>query len=206
MNEQFAKILKSGGIGVIPTDTIYGLVGSALKSKTVERVYKVRKRQPDKPLIILISDILELKKFGIKLSKEEDKILRKYWPGKVSIILPLFKGELEGVQDTTTPDPSSERRGKKFEYLHRGTNTLAFRLPKNKWLQDLIKETGPLVAPSANPEGLPPAKNISEAKKYFGEEIDFYQRGKTNNTPSTLIKIEDSKIKIIREGAVKVKN
>src|SRR5204863_149383 len=65
----------------------------------------------------------------------------------------------------------------KFEYLHRGTNTLALRLPKDESLQNLLKKTGPLIAPSANVEGLPPAKNITDAKKYFGDGVDLYIDG-----------------------------
>lgn len=203
------KILKKGGIGVMPTDTIYGLLGSALNPKTVERIYEVRKRRPDKPLIILISSITDLKKFGIKISKEVEIILKKYWPGKVSIILPLSKGKLEGVQDTNHRSRvklgMTNKEEDKFSYLHRGTNTLAFRLPKNKWLQELLKETGPLVAPSANPEGSPPATDIKEAQEYFGNQADFYLPGKIDSDePSTIIEITDGKIKVLREGAVKI--
>ncbi|MEI6288738.1 MAG: Sua5/YciO/YrdC/YwlC family protein, partial [bacterium] len=100
---QIIKILKNGGIGIMPTDTIYGLVGQALNKKTVERIYKVRRRSPDKPLIILISSTNDLKLFGIRLQKETEDILARCWPGAVSIILPC--------------------EYKKFEYLHRGTKT-----------------------------------------------------------------------------------
>ncbi len=145
MDKTPANILKSGGIGVMPTDTIYGLLGSALDKKTVERIYQVRGRRPDKPLIILIGSLEDLKLFGIKPKDKTLEILKKYWPGQLSVVLPCA--------------------GKKFKYLHRGTKTLAFRWPKNKWLQNLLKKTGPLVAPSANPEGRTPAINIIEAKK-----------------------------------------
>jgi L-threonylcarbamoyladenylate synthase len=183
--DNIIKILKTGGVGVMPTDTIYGLLGSALNEKTVERIYRVRQRQPDKPLIILVSSLADLKLFGVKLDKNTVDILDKYWPGKISVILLCSL--------------------KKFDYLHRGTKNLAFRLPKNKWLQDLLKKTGPLVAPSANPEGLSPAKNVTEAKKYFGEQVDFYQVGKISSSQSsTLIEIANGKIKVLREGAVKV--
>ena len=61
------ELLKNNKIGVLPTDTIYGLVGSALSIKTVERIYKVRQRDPQKPMIILISDRQDLEKFDIKI-------------------------------------------------------------------------------------------------------------------------------------------
>jgi tRNA pseudouridine55 synthase len=178
------KILRNRGIGVIPTDTIYGLVGMAVDNNTVERIYKVRKRQPDKPFIILISSISDLKKFGVVVDDKTKNILKKYWPGKISIILPCSS---------------------KLKYLHRGTNTLAFRLPSDLQLLQLLNKTGPLVAPSANLEGKKPAITIKQAKKYFGDQVDFYfDQGKYESESSTLIKIENGEIITLRNGAVKI--
>lgn len=95
---------------------------------------------------------------------------------------------------------------KRFDYLHRGVKSIAFRLPEKKFLKNLIKKTGPLVAPSANPEGEEPAQNITEAKKYFGDKVDFYVSGRIkNNLPSTLVEIKNGKIKILRKGSGKIK-
>lgn len=179
--------IAKNGVGVIPTDTLYGLVGRAQDKEAVERIYRLKGRQSDKPLIVLISSLDDLSKFKVKVDAKTKKVLEKYWPGKVSVILPC---------------PNQE-----FEYLHRGTNTLAFRLPDYPELRDLIKKTGPLVAPSANPEGLSPAKNIKEAREYFGDEVDFYYaKGILKSLPSTLIEVRGGKIKVLREGAVKIKS
>lgn len=171
---------------MIPTDTIYGLVGSALNKKTVERIYKLRGRNLKKPMIILIGSIGDLKNFGVAVDSETMKQLKKFWPGKVSVILQMENSKL---------------RREKFEYLHRGTRSLAFRLPKPHWLKKLLIATGPLVAPSANWEGKPPAYTIREAKKYFGNKVDFYvDGGRLFSGPSTLIKIQEGKIAILRKG------
>lgn len=178
--KEIIKKLQTGQIGVMPTDTIYGLVGLALNRQTVERIYEVRKRQPDKPFIILVSAMSDLKKFGIKLDQKIRRILNQYWPGPVSIILDC---------------PSQ-----KLAYLHRGTKSLAFRLPAKPELVRLLKKTGPLVAPSGNPEGLPPAKTIKQAKKYFSNQVDFYVSvGKLEAKPSALIKLEHDDIIILRK-------
>lgn len=180
---QTIKILNKGGIGVLATDTIYGLVGSALNKKAVERVYKTRKRSPNKPCIILISSLKDLEKFDIKLDAQTTKVLTKLWGVRspTSNILPLPSTTL-GV------NPQS-----KFKYLHRGTNTLAFRLLKNtkrnKDLINILQKTGPLVAPSANLEGEAPATTIKQAKAYFGDSVDFYVAGRTSKKPSKIIKI-----------------
>lgn len=172
------EILRNGGVGVIPTDTLYGVVGLALNRGTVEKIYKLKKRNPLKPFIILVNDPKDLRLFGINLSEKLKTKLQSYWPGPVSIILECH-------------DP-------KFEYLHRGTNSLAFRQPAKPDLLELLKETGPLVAPSANPEGLPPANNINEAKIYFGNQVDFYMTGQVTLKPSKIIKITEAGEQIIR--------
>lgn len=178
------KKLNQGKIGVMPTDTIYGLVGCALMPETVVRLYKVRKRSPHKPFIILISGLNDFKLFGIRLTVKQKNKLESFWPGPVSVILTCNQN--------------------KFAYLHRGTETLAFRYPKDSKLLRIIQKTGPLVAPSANPEGLLPAKNIKEAKKYFGKGVDFYKKGKVKYTASTLIFLSKTgQVNVERQGMVK---
>lgn len=174
------KVLKGDGIVVMPTDTLYGIVGKAENVETVNRIYTVRKRNPDKPCIILIGSVADLEKFSVKVSEEQKKVLDKNWPGPVSIIL--------------------DCEDEKFSYLHRGTQTLAFRLPANEDLQNLVKETGPLVAPSANLEAFPPATNITEAKNYFGEQVDLYiDAGEVKGNPSRVIKLnKDGSENILR--------
>lgn len=173
-----AQILKNGGIGVIATDTIYGIVGQALNQGTVERIYAVKKRTPSKPFIILISALDDLLSFDINLNDIIKTSIERYWPGPVSIIL-----------ECDNPN---------FAYLHRGTKSLAFRMPSKPELQDLLKQTGPLVAPSANPESLVPATTVTEARKYFGDTVDFYAEGAVGGKASKIIKITDTGEEIIR--------
>lgn len=179
--QKLALFLKEGAIAVMPTDTIYGICGSALNKKTVKKVYRLRKRNIKKPMIILISNLEDLKKFGIKLFVRDRKILEKIWPAKISVVL--------------------ECKSKKFKYLHRGTKTLAFRMPKNKLLQKIFKISGPLVAPSANWEGEKLAKTISGAKKYFNDKVVYYNGGKITGKSSTLVKLKNGKLEIIRKEA-----
>lgn len=179
------KILKRNGVGVMPTDTMYGLIGCALSKKSVNKVYELRKRNPKKPFIILIGSVNDLKLFNVKIDSTVQKRIKNFWPGQVSIILPCPY--------------------KKFEYLHRGAKSLAFRLPKKKKLVSLLKKTGPLIAPSANLEGMYPARSIEEAEKYFGNKADFYlNEGRMCSLPSTLIEMKNGKINILRQGMVKI--
>jgi L-threonylcarbamoyladenylate synthase len=172
-NTKVIEALKHGEVVVMPTDTIYGIVGRAENQKTVEKIYKIRKRAPDKPCIILISGLTDLPKFRIFLTPRQTEAIKNYWPGPVSIVFDCLSRELQ--------------------YLHRGTNTLALRYPKNEELQKLLAQTGPLVVPSANLEGMPPARDIAEAKKYFGDEVDMYvDGGELSGTPSKIISLTAS--------------
>jgi len=185
MAKDIAKILKKDGIGVLLTDTLFGVVGSAFSKKAVSRIYELKKRDPKKPLVILISKISDLKKFGVKLKDKDVKMLNRVWPGRISIILPC--------------------KLKKFSYLHRGTDSLAFRMPKKKNLISLLNKTGPLVAPSANVENMDPATTIKEAKRYFGDKVDFYySQGKAKKSASAIILFVDGGIKVIRKGDKKL--
>ena len=88
----------------------------------------------------------------------------------------------------------------------------AFRLPKPPPLRRFLARSGPLAAPSANRAGEPPARNIIEAKKYFGNQVARYLSGRANfgriknNQPSTLITLSKTgQIKVIRQGVAKIK-
>ena len=180
-----AIYIQKGEIAVIPTDTLYGIVGSAFSKKAVEKIYAIKGRDENKPFIVLISSVSDLKKFGIVLSIPQKKFLSRIWPNPVSVILPCSS--------------------KKFEYLHRGTKSLAFRFPKNKKLQDFLKKTGPLVAPSANPQGEKPAETISEAKKYFSEKVLYYvSKGRKKGKPSTIVSLLKEQPIILRQGSLKI--
>ena len=181
------NILKKDGVVVLPTDTLYGIIASAESKKAVEYIYKIKGRNEDKPFIVLINSYKDLGLFGVKIDKEQAKFLEKIWPGKVSVILPCMQS--------------------KFNYLHRGTKSIAFRMigEKNKNLFNLIKKVGPLVAPSCNKQGDAPAENITKAKEYFNNEIDLYINGGIRkSSPSTLIKYENGKWIILRQGGIKI--
>lgn len=182
------KFLKNDGVVVLPTDTLYGIVGRALSKKVVGRIYKIKERNENKPFIVLISSYKDLNIFGVKIGDKQAKILKKFWPGKVTVILPCLS--------------------KKFEYLHRGTKSIGFRMigTKNKNVYNLINKVGPLVAPSANPSNFKHAEKISEAIKYFGDKIDFYLSGGSKvSKSSTLIRFNNDKLVILRQGEIVVK-
>lgn len=181
MKPENIQILKNGGVGVIPTDTVYGLVCSVFSSTGLKKIFEIKGRVENKPPVIIISDISDLEKFGAKVSSKHFEIMERYWPGKVTIIFEISK---------------------EFEYIDKGLG-LAVRLPADEKIREFLKQTGPLATTSANISGQVPAKNITEAKKYFGSKVDFYEDGgELDSAPSTLIRIVGNKVEVLRQGAV----
>ncbi|HEX7368248.1 MAG TPA: Sua5/YciO/YrdC/YwlC family protein, partial [Candidatus Saccharimonadales bacterium] len=113
------------------------------------------------------------------------KAVEQFWPGAVSVIIPA---------------------GPELAYLHEGKNSLAVRVPEPEELQVFLEHTGPLLTSSANHPGEPTATTIEEARAYFGERVDFYVDGgdMSGRAPSTVVRIIDDAIEILREGAVKI--
>ncbi|QQR78499.1 MAG: threonylcarbamoyl-AMP synthase [Candidatus Moraniibacteriota bacterium] len=179
-------ILQGGGVVVLPTDTVYGIVASALIPETVERVFQLRQRDTHKAVIVLISNEGELKRFSIPLDEQAGTFLRSVWPGRVSVVLP-------------TTEPA------RWTHLHRGTDSIAFRIPADPALRAFLRRTGPLIAPSANTAGEPAATSIDTARKYFDDRVDLYIDGGTlESAPSTLVRWTPGGIEILRQGAVQI--
>lgn len=176
------ETLNKGGIVVTKTDTIYGLLADATNPESVERVYSIKQRDWDKPFIILIPDSKYLGYFNIEHNEKGERLLNNRG---ITVVFKIKNSE-------------------KFDYLHRGTKKLAFRIPDDTEFLNFIKELGkPVVAPSANPSGLEPAKNIQQAIEYFTDKVDMYiDRGEViSNVPSTIVEVDNGKIKIIRLGS-----
>ncbi|HET7630618.1 MAG TPA: L-threonylcarbamoyladenylate synthase [Candidatus Saccharimonadales bacterium] len=145
-NHKLIEALKNGGVAVVKTDTLYGLVTRADNQTAVAKVYKLKRRNPAKSLIVLIADVSQLYDWP-KLD------LSDKWPGPNSVIL----------DSPSAPD-----------WLKNSDGTVAYRLPDDDGLRQLLGLTGPLVAPSANLEGQPPAEDIAQAVDYFGDGVDVY--------------------------------
>lgn len=168
---RLASLLKRGGIAVVRTDTLYGLVARADDEAAVERIYAVKHRDPTKGFIVLVADEWMLYD---RPPMADEPVISTMWPGPVSVVL---------------PSPSAPK------WLQRAGDTIAYRCPADAELRTLLARTGPLVAPSANPEGSPPAATIDEAITYFGDSVDAYVDSGTvpsDTPPSQLIVIHEN--------------
>jgi L-threonylcarbamoyladenylate synthase len=178
---ELITLLKNGAVGVIPTDTVYGLVCGAADEAAVARLYEVKHRE-NKPGTLIAANIDQLVELGLK--ERYLKAVERFWPGAVSVRIPH--------QPNYLVDPA--------------TGTVAVRIPDYPELLDLMKQTGPLQTTSANIAGDPVAVKLSEAQAYFSDTIDFYVDGGdlSGRPPSTVIQVIDDAIEVVREGAVKI--
>lgn len=177
---EIVAILDSGGTVVLPTDTVYGIVCKAADEQAVSRFYKLKARE-NKPGTVIASSIDQLVELGIK--RRYLKAVEQYWPGPISIEIP------HGVA-----------------YLNQSTGRQAFRVVDDADLVRLLNKTGSLLTSSCNQPGEKPADNIDEAVGYFGDQVGAYVDGGdlSERKPSTLIRIIDDAVEVIREGAVKI--
>lgn len=178
---KLVQLLSEGTVGVLPTDTVYGLVCRAADEAAVGRLYGLKKRE-NKPGTLVAASLEQLIELGIKARYL--KAVEHFWPGAVSVVIPSHD----------------------LGYIHLGSGGIAVRVIANANFLQLVKKTGPLLTTSANPPGQPPANTISEARNYFGDQVDFYMDGGdlSDREPSTLIRIVDDAVEVLREGAVKI--
>lgn len=164
------EALQGDGIVVLRTDTLYGLLARADSQSAVERVYDIKDRNASKSSIVLIASAAQM--FD-ELPASASQLAVEPWPERTSVILPATKAPL---------------------WIRRANASVAYRVPNVKDLQQLLSSTGPLIAPSANPEGQPPAQNIDQAIDYFGDSVDVYVDGGQvgDEAPSRLLRLTGS--------------
>lgn len=172
--EQITTTLQNGGIAVVRTDTIYGIIALAANEAAVQKVFDAKHRDRSKQCIVLIADAQDV--------SAHEKTIAAYSAidqPPTSVIVP------------SSNEPS---------WLLRGGATIAYRVVREPFLKKVVEAVGPVIAPSANPEGLVPAQTIAEAKEYFGEQVDCYIDGGTVPADITASRI----IEVAQDGSVSV--
>ena len=170
-------VLESGGLVVIPTETVYGL---ASKMEYAEKIYEVKKRPKTKPLPVqsTLAEVEELGHFN-EMARELAKL---YWPGPLTMVVKAKPR----VPETVTA----------------GTGKVGIRVPKHEFAYKLLEEIGPLAVTSANLSGHKAPKSPEEVNVQADLLIDM---GPVAGTPSTVVEVEANKVRLIREGAIPFK-
>ena len=183
-----AVIIKNGGIVVFPTETVYGIGTNGLDKDAVKRLYNIKKRPLNKPISLLVSDFEMIEKVVKDISELEYKIMKKFFPGPLTIIL----NKKDIVPDIVTS----------------GGSTVGIRMPEEEITRKLIEYAGvPIAAPSANISGKASGIDLQEIVKEFGDKVNYYIDGGKSKIGigSTIVKVENNSIKILREGSISKK-
>lgn len=180
--------IKNGEVVIFPTDTVYGFLADASNRKAVDKIYKIKKRPRSKPLAVFVRDLKMAKQLA-EISKEQEKILKKYWftrrslgeggPGAYTFVL---KSKIKNPLITKN-------------------KTIALRIPKYKFLQNLLKKINkPLAQTSVNISGKPTLQKSEDIIKEFGKlNILFIDAGNLKNTkPSKIIDLTEKNKKVLR--------
>lgn len=182
--ENAADLLLKGNVVAVPTETVYGLAACLHELKAIEKIFLLKNRPPNNPLIIHLSNLSDLKSYVKDLPPFFNALAKKFWPGPLTFVLP--------IDETSIP-----------KLVRAGLTTAAFRIPNHVVAQNLIHKTGPLVMPSANLSGKPSSTLRQHVENDFGEsfpvlEGEICQYG----IESTILIYHKNRWEIGRQGAI----
>lgn len=180
-----SKIISSGGLVAFPTETVYGLGADAFNKKAIKQIFKVKGRPQDNPLIVHISDISQIDQLSEKIPKKAEKLIAKFWPGPLTIVL--------------------KKKKKVPLIVTAGLDSVAIRMPSNKIALELIKQSKtPIVAPSANLSGKPSPTTANHVKEDLFEKVDCIIDGGSCKIgiESTVIDFTSKTPTILRPGYI----
>ncbi len=183
--EDVIEELKQNRCVIIPTETVYGIGGNALSKEAVENIFKVKERAKTNPLNVLISDFEMVNLLANGYNEIEEKIMKNFWPGPLTVIL----DKKEEVPEVVTG----------------GIKTIGVRMPDCDVTREIIRKAKmPLAAPSANLSGKPSGTQVTDIQKEFNGKIKYI----VDNGPSklgiesTVVKVIDNKVCILRPGFI----
>jgi tRNA threonylcarbamoyl adenosine modification protein (Sua5/YciO/YrdC/YwlC family) len=179
--EKAVEILKDGGIIAYPTDTIYGFGCDMYNKKAIQRIYQIKKRDPQKPFSFICSDLKNISLYA-QVTNQAYKIMKRYLPGPYTFIL---------LGTKLVPKIMVTKR-----------KTVGIRVPNNNICLALVKTLGnPIISTSVGLSGGEVFSDPSLIEETFGSQIDVtIDGGLLTNQPSTIISLIDDEVEVIREG------
>ncbi len=181
--DQAAATLKSGGIVIFPTETVYGIGCLIGQNATISRLYQLKNRESKQPTLVLVKD-LDMAQEYVSFNDQALKLSQAFWPGPLTLALPCDKNVPENLLGP----------GK----------SLAVRVSSNIFIKALFEEIDqPLLAPSANLKGEPAPTKQSEIDKALADEVDYVVPIEPEGlTPSTILNFDLDGYNIVREGSI----
>ncbi len=177
--------LKAGEAIVFPTETFYGVGVDAMNPHALDRLFEIKERDPDKPVALIAADLEMVNRIVKEFPPAARRLAAAFWPGPLTIVLP--------ARPELSPALTNREGG------------VGIRISPHPIALELTRRLGsPLTATSANRAGEPPARTLAQAWEAFGSAIAAYVDGGTldGSLPSTVIALEDGRIRILRAGAI----
>ncbi|NMM93700.1 L-threonylcarbamoyladenylate synthase [Bifidobacterium oedipodis] len=187
-----ARIVQSGGLIVIPTDTVYGIACDPRNADAIARIYEAKRRPRFKALQVLLASTDQLDELGLDLPAPLNRLAAQFLPGAFS---PIAVAR-EGCTLATLADTANGRPG-----------TQGIRIPNSAATLAILKATGPLAASSANRSGEQSAQSVEEAREALGDIVDLYLDGGATrgHVASTVVAADPyarDGVDILREGVI----
>lgn len=183
MLDRYINLLKSSQVVAFPTETVYGLGALATDARAVRKIFEIKGRPPDNPLIVHVSSFQMLEDFAAEIPEEAEQLMDAFWPGPLTLI---FK-----------------KKPQVLDVITAGLPTVAVRWPSHPLSQDLIARVGPLVAPSANSSGKPSPTKPEHIKEDLGEPFPIIEAGETQiGLESTVLDVSEEPFTLYRPGGV----
>jgi L-threonylcarbamoyladenylate synthase len=171
-----AALLKRGGLVAFPTETVYGLGANLQDPQAVQELYQVKQRPFEKQATLHIADFSQVEAEQVEVTPLARELMRRFWPGPMTLVLPRLDG-----------------------------STIGFRMPNHPVALALLKEAAvPVVAPSANLTGQPPAVTAEQVLKVFENQIDVVLDGgpAVSGISSTVVDLSSTPPRLLREGTL----
>jgi L-threonylcarbamoyladenylate synthase len=182
----YAEILKGGGVVAFPTETVYGLGASAWNPEAISKVFELKGRPADNPLIVHISSYAMLLQFAAEIPVDARMLMQKLWPGPLTLVF--------------------EKRKQVLDSISAGLPSVAIRMPDHALALRLIDAVGPLVAPSANKSGRPSPTNVGHVREDFGTDLPILDGGSCIvGLESTVVDVRTRPFRILRPGFISAK-
>ncbi|HAN09093.1 MAG TPA: threonylcarbamoyl-AMP synthase [Clostridiales bacterium] len=184
--DNISTMLEQGRIVVFPTETVYGMACNGCNIESVKKIYHIKRREYEKPMMILIGNMGDLYKYIDIVEENTKKLIEKFWPGPLSLIL---------KKSNLIPD-----------YITNGSDKVCIRYTSNKVAQLIINKCDfPVVVTSANISNYENCQKLEQIVAQFKMNVDLYIEGGPieRNIPSTIVEVDKNEIKLIREGVIK---
>lgn len=178
-------VIRSGGVIVYPTDTFYALGADPRNERAVSRLFAIKGRQPDQPILLLLPDAAEVSRWARAVTDHARQLMERFWPGPLTLVFDAREDVLPGLTG--------------------GTGKIGLRLPGSPLTRALLQSLGTaLTGTSANPSAGPEPRTAADVQRSMGSLVELILDGgaATADRPSTVVDVSGGGTVILRRGAI----